>query len=236
MRLRCAAALVVSALLLSGCGGGEQAATGGSPSSPAATEQTTEPAESTAPAEPTEPAEDLLLELPDEAMLAPDALEPVGADRGSVDGPTEWVLSSACVVPAPTAVAMRTVSQGDYESVDPVGIQQVAVFETVDEAVAEAAKISAAMEECTTNPPAESGSYTVEDVAVGAQGRGLANSYAEPGDDAPGTYAAVTRRGNAVTVVSLMSGEESLGTARDTVSGGLDRAFDALCLYDSAGC
>jgi len=242
MRLRSAAVVVVSALLLTGCGGGEPAEDDGSPSSAAATDQTTEPAESSDPAETTEPSEssspseDLLLELPDEAMLAADALEPVGADRGSVDGPTDWVLSSACLVPQPSAVAMRTVTQGLYESTDPVGIQQVAVFATVDEAVDEAATIAAAMEACATNPPAESGSYRVEDVTVGTQGRGLANSYAEPGDDAPGTYTAVTRRGNAVTVVSLMSGEESVGTAREMVSGGLERAFDALCLYDSAGC
>ena len=242
MRLRSAAVVVVSALLLTGCGGGEPAEDDGSPSSAAATDQTTEPAESSDPAETTEPSEssspseDLLLELPDEAMLAADALEPVGADRGSVDGPTDWVLSSACLVPQPSAVAMRTVTQGLYESTDPVGIQQVAVFATVDGAVDEAATIAAAMEACATNPPAESGSYRVEDVTVGTQGRGLANSYAEPGDDAPGTYTAVTRRGNAVTVVSLMSGEESVGTAREMVSGGLERAFDALCLYDSAGC
>ena len=245
MGLRSAAVVVVSALLLTGCGGGDQAEPETSSGSAAASEpaesaepsESSEPTETPAPSESPSPAEDdLLLELPDEAMLAPDALEPVGADRGSVDGPTDWVLGSACLVPQPSAVAMRTVTQGLYESTDPVGIQQVAVFATVDGAVDEAATIAAAMEACATNPPAESGSYRVEDVTVGTQGRGLANSYAEPGDDAPGTYTAVTRRGNAVTVVSLMSGEESVGTAREMVSGGLERAFDALCLYDSAGC
>lgn len=245
MRIRSAAAVVVSALLLAGCGGGDPAAPETSSGSATATDQTSETTGSEDPSEPSETpepsesspaADDLLLELPDEAMLAADALEPVGQDQGSVDGPTDWVLGSACLVPQPSAVAMRTVSQGLYESTDPVGIQQVAVFATVDEAVDAAATVAAAMEACATNPPAESGSYRVEDVTVGTQGRGLANNYAEPGDDAPGTYAAVTRRGNAVTVVSLMSGEESVGTAREMVGRGLDRAFDALCLYDSAGC
>jgi hypothetical protein len=240
MRLRSAAVVVVSALLLAGCGGGDQAEPETSSGSAAATDQTSEPAEaeeSSGPSESSAPAEDdLLLELPDEAMLAADALEPAGEDRGTVEGPGDWLLGSACLVPPPSAAAMRTVTQGLYESTDPVGIQQVAVFATVDEAVDEAATIAAAMEACATNPPAESGSYRVEDVTVGTQGRGLANNYAEPGDDAPGTYAAVTRRGNAVTVVSLMSGEESVGTAREMVDRGLDRAFDALCLYDSAGC
>lgn len=242
MRLRVAAAAAVTALLLAGCGSGDPAEPATSSGSAAATDQTSDPAEPSEPAETPEPpessspAEDLLLALPDEAMLAPDALEPVGADRGSVDGPTDWVLGSACLVPQPSPVAMRTVSQGLYESADPVGIQQVAVFATVDEAVDEAARIGAAMEKCTTDPPAESGSYRVEDVAAGVQGRGLANNYAELGDDAPGTYSAVARRGNAVTVVALMSGEESVGTAREMVGAGVERAFDALCLYDSSGC
>lgn len=235
MTLRSAAVVVVvSALLLTGCGGGDPTEPETSSGSAAATDQTSEPAE---PSESSAPAEDdLLLELPDEAMLATDELEPAGEDRGTVEGPGDWLLGSACLVQPPSAVAMRTVTQGLYESTDPVGIQQVAVFATVDEAVEEAATIAAAMEACATNPPAESGSYRVEDVTVGTQGRGLANNYAELGDDAPGTYAAVTRRGNAVTVVSLMSGEESVGTAREMVDRGLDRAFDALCLYDSAGC
>ncbi|ACZ22911.1 hypothetical protein Sked_30100 [Sanguibacter keddieii DSM 10542] len=246
MRLRSAAVVVVSAILLTGCGGGDQAEPETSSGSAAATGQTSETPQSEESSEPTEApvpsessspaADDLLLELPDEAMLAADELEPAGEVRGTVEGPGDWILGSACLVPPPSAVAMRTVTQGLYESTDPVGIQQVAVFATVDEAVDAAATVAAAMESCATNPPAESGSYRVEDVTVGTQGRGLANNYAELGDDAPGTYAAVTRRGNAVTVVSLMSGEESVGTAREMVDRGLDRAFDALCLYDSAGC
>ena len=76
----------------------------------------------------------------------------------------------------------------------------------------------------------------MEDVAVGAQGRGLANNYAELGDQGAGSYAAVTRRGNAVTIVAMLSGEESVGSARDAVTSGLTTAFDKLCSYDSAGC
>ena len=76
----------------------------------------------------------------------------------------------------------------------------------------------------------------MEDVAVGAQGRGLADHYAELGDQGAGSYAAVTRRGNAVTLVAMLSGEESVGSARDAVTSGLTTAFDKLCSDDSAGC
>lgn len=251
MRPRTVAAVLASALVLAACGGDPAepaeptSAAAADPTSPSAEPTTdataTEPTEtSEAPAdtsEPAEPAVELLLELPAEAMLAQDALEPVGQERGEVDGPARWSLSSACgVEPSGGLVAMRTVSQGLYESLDPVGIQQVAVFATVDDAVAEADRLGAQMEACTADPPAESGSYRLEEVTVGAQGRGLANNYAALGDDAEGTYSAVTRRGNAVTVVTLMSGASSVGEAREMVTSSLGRAFDALCLYDSTGC
>lgn len=241
MRPHLAAAVVVSALLVSGCSGGDDAtetgpsssasSTAPGPSTPSGeTEPTAEPSTASSPT-------GVRLDLTDDVMLAPDELEPVGETRGSTDQAETWFLSSACSVPAaPEAVAVQSVSQGVYESTDPVGIQTVAVFEDAETATAVADRVGAAMDACVDAPPAESGTYRVEDLEVGTQGRGLANSYAEPGDEGAGSYAAVTRRGNAVTIVAMLSGETSVGSARDAVVSGLGTAFDRLCSYDSAGC
>jgi len=245
--MRAHVAVVLSVLLVAGCSGGD----GSAEESPSATASTTA-AESTATSEPapsseettateepaaTEPPASVRLDLTDDVMLGPDELEPVGESRGSTDQAETWFLSSACSVPAaPEAVAVQTVSQGLYESTDPVGLQTVAVFPDAETASAVADRVRAAMDACVETPPGDSGSYSVEDVAVGAQGRGLANNYAELGDQGAGSYAAVTRRGNAVTIVAMLSGEESVGSARDAVTSGLTTAFDKLCSYDSAGC
>lgn len=245
--MRAHVAVVLSVLLVAGCSGGD----GSAEESPSATASTTA-AESTAPSEPapsseettateepaaTEPPAPVRLDLTDDVMLGPDELEPVGESRGSTDQAETWFLSSACSVPAaPEAVAVQTVSQGLYESTDPVGLQTVAVFPDAETASAVADRVRAAMDACVETPPGDSGSYSVEDVAVGAQGRGLANNYAELGDQGAGSYAAVTRRGNAVTIVAMLSGEESVASARDAVTSGLATAFDKLCSYDSAGC
>lgn len=245
--MRARVAVVLSVLLVAGCSGGD----GSAEESPSATASTTA-AESTATSEPapsseettateepapTEPPAPVRLDLTDDVMLGPDELEPVGESRGSTDQAETWFLSSACSVPAaPEAVAVQTVSQGLYESTDPVGLQTVAVFPDAETASAVADRVRAAMDACVETPPGDSGSYSAEDVAVGAQGRGLANNYAELGDQGAGSYAAVTRRGNAVTIVAMLSGEESVGNARDAVTSGLTTAFDKLCSYDSAGC
>lgn len=249
MRSPVAAAVLTSVLLVSGCSGGD-GSTETSPSAPASptsagSSSPSEPEASAPSAEPdptqdpagTEPANPVRLDLTDDVMLGADELEPVGEDRGTTNQTETWFLSSACSVPAaPEAVAVQTVSQGLYESTDPVGIQTVAVFPDAETATAVADRVVAAMDACVTTPPAESGTYRVEDLATGSQGRGLANNYAEAGDEAPGSYSAVTRRGNAVTVVSMLSGADSVGSAREAVTTGLRRAFDKLCSYDSAGC
>lgn len=245
--MRAHVAVVLSVFLVAGCSGGD----GSSEESSSATASTTA-AESTATGEPapsseettateepaaTEPPASVRLDLTDDVMLGPDELEPVGESRGSTDQAETWFLSSACSVPAaPEAVAVQTVSQGLYESTDPVGLQTVAVFPDTETASAVADRVRAAMDACVETPPGDSGSYSAEDVAVGTQGRGLANNYAELGDQGAGSYAAVTRRGNAVTIVAMLSGEESVGNARDAVTSGLTTAFDKLCSYDSAGC
>lgn len=247
--MRAHVAVVLSVLLVAGCSGGDGPAEESASASPSASPTAAEPSatsepdpsseETTATEEPlaTEPPAPVRLDLSEDVMLGPDELEPVGESRGSTDQAETWFLSSACSLPAaPEAVAVQSVSQGLYESTDPVGIQTVAVFPDAETATAVADRVGAAMDACVETPPGDSGSYRVEDVAVGSQGRGLANNYAELGDQGAGSYAAVTRRGNAVTIVSMLSGEESVGSARDAVTSGLTTAFDKLCSYDSAGC
>lgn len=247
MRAHLATAAILSALLVSGCSGGgtAEAPSGQAPTTtpgpaPSTDAEPTSPSDEAQPGDvptPTAQPADARLDLTDDVMLGPDELEPVGEPRGTTGQAETWFLSSACSVPAaPEAVAVQTVSQGVYESTDPVGIQTVAVFEDAAAATAAADRIGAAMDACVDAPPAESGSYRVEDLEIGTQGRGLANNYAELGDDGAGSYAGVTRRGNAVTIVAMLSGEASVGSARDAVTSGLGTAFDKLCSYDSAGC
>ncbi|MBO3100558.1 hypothetical protein [Cellulomonas fengjieae] len=183
-------------------------------------------------------------DVPPEVMLPATAWENLGPDAAREEsvGVLEWRVPEACAAGSPaTAVAMRTVQTGTGEVESSFGVHQVAVLADADAAVAEMDRLAAALAGCTPTPPGDPTVYVAEPLAVGAQGIGLATVYYPPPegssiDDAMGTYLTVTRRGNAVSLVGLHSGEGRVGVARQTVVPGAQAAWELLCSYDSAGC
>lgn len=179
-------------------------------------------------------------DLPEDVLLPADLLGVVETPRQTDDGLRPWRLPEPCEIPAPEAFAMRTASQGTGEFEQPVGVHQVAVFSDVDAAVAAADDLGAALELCQEE--GEETRYVAEDVDVGAQGKGLAADYygvsAAEGDldEALGSYLAVTRRGNAVTLVADEGGEGAIGAAREEIVARAAAAWGLLCAYDSEGC
>lgn len=260
MRLSLPVVLVTAAaLVLAGCGGPDAPESEASPSvsaTPTPTEEPTpsepsgsasatgEPSASPTP-EPSEPPADggnPGTELSADVLLPAAALDPTEGPRTESEGVVDWVLPAPCAVGAPTtALAMRSVVQGDGLNEVPVGHHQVAVFADTDAAVAEAARIGETLTGCTGSAP-DDGTRTVsEPVAVGAQGRGLVVDYhgtfAASGDEnALGYYTAVTRRGNTVTLVASAGGENTVSVSREVVVGELAAAWELLCYYDAAGC
>lgn len=207
-------------------------------------EESEEPTESPS-AEPTEEPTsggDAVTELSAAVLLPAGALDPADGPRTESEGVVDWKLPEACSVGAPTtAAAMRSVVQGDGANEVPVGFHQVAVFADTDAAVAEAARINETLTGCTGAAPNDGTRTVAEPVEVGAQGRGLVVDYhgtfAMSGDEnALGYYTAVTRRGNAVTLVASAGGENTVSVSREVVTGELGAAWDQLCAYDSAGC
>jgi len=231
------------ALLLTACADGAEPAepedTRASPpltTTAAPTPDPTDDAETWTPSpEPSTPS--VPTDVPPEVLLTAEVLGAVAdAPRETVEVVTPWRLPPDCAVhPPTTATAMRTQQLGDgqYESV--IAVQQVAAFPDADVAVAEAARLAAALERCTT-AEGSSNLYTVEDVAVGAQGRGLSTGfYGDTSDDALGTYLVVTRRGSAVALVGGEAGERSIGSARDQETAHASAGWELLGRYDIAG-
>jgi hypothetical protein len=205
-----------------------------------ATPSADEPSEAGEPTE-TAPTPGVLTDIPDEALLPGSAWD-IAGPRQVTDGLVDWRLPQTCAVGAPSgAAAMRTVTQGDGQFEAGVGMQQVAVFADVDAAVAEAGRLGAAQAGCADSTADELTDYVMEPLAVGAQGAGLATDYSGATwssdlDQALGSYLAVTRRGNALTIVALDGGESRVGVARATVAGQAQAAWELLCRYDSKGC
>lgn len=247
--------VTTAALVLAGCadsGSPESAATSAAPvtSAPAETpepteepsatvEPTEEPAtEDPATVEPTTAAPTVTTDLPATVLLSQEALYPKDGPRTEREGVEAWGVPDGCEAVVPdSAVAMRTVLQGDGAYEDWVGYQQVAVFADVDAAVAEADRLGAVFAACADVGEYVSG-YTSEPLDVGAQGVGLAVSYPgyEPGDTALGYFVSLTRRGNAVTLVTRAGGEADIATSREVVTGDLRAAWEQLCAYETDGC
>ena len=183
-------------------------------------------------------------EAPATIMLPPTAWQGAGPDGAREDTPgvVAWRVPESCGAGSPAdGSAMRTVTQGSGELESSVGVHQVLVLADADVAVAEANRLTAALTACAEQASADGGTYVVEPLAVGAQGIGLAVDYygasaQGPLDEAIGTYLAITRRGNAVTLVAVDGGEGTVGTARQTVTANAQTAWELLCGYDSAGC
>ena len=224
------------ALALAGCASTEPAAQ--DPGSTATVGPSSVP-----PPSPESPSGTQASDIPPEAMLPATAWDGVGPDgeREESPGVIAWHVPEACDAGSPARAAMRTVTHGSGEIESSVGVHQVAVLADADAAVAEADRLTAALTACTQYVSDDSTTYVVEPLDVGAQGVGLATDYYGASatgalDDAMGTYLAVTRRGNAVTLVGLDGGEGRVGTARETVTTGAQAAWELLCSYDSAGC
>lgn len=261
MRLSLPVVLVTAAaLVLSGCGGSD------TPESEASSSASASPTEETTPPEPTEPTGSAsateapsasptpepteapadggtpVTGLSADVLLPAAALDPAEGPRTESEGVVDWVLPAACAVGAPTtALAMRSVVQGDGLYEVPVGHHQVAVFADTDAAVAEASRIGETLTGCTGAAPDDGTRTVAEPVEVGAQGRGLVVDYhgtfAMSGDEnALGYYTAVTRRGNTVTLVASVGGENTVSVSREVVVGELAAAWELLCSYDSTGC
>lgn len=244
--------VTAAALVLSGCGGSDTpeseapSSASASPTEETTTPEPTEPTGSASPTpEPTEAPADggtPVTELSADVLLPAAALDPAEGPRTESEGVVDWVLPAACAVGAPTtALAMRSVVQGDGLYEGPVGHHQVAVFADTDAAVAEASRIGETLTGCTGAAPDDGTRTVAEPVEVGAQGRGLVVDYhgtfAMSGDEnALGYYTAVTRRGNTVTLVASVGGENTVSVSREVVVGELAAAWELLCSYDSTGC
>lgn len=252
---RTAVIVVAAALVLAGCSDSsspdpEATSQSAEPTtSPSATESaeptqepSEEPSESAEPTEdPTEPAGPVTA-LPATVLLPQAELFPEEGPRTEFEGLVDWVFPVSCGVGGPeTALVMQSVSQGDGTFEVPVGHHQVAVFADADAAVAEADRVTAALEACAGPGDDGQSRLVTEPVDVGAQGVALVVDYygvleANGDEGTLGYVTAVTRRGNAVTLVSSEGGESSVGASRERVVGELGAAWDLLCDYDSAGC
>ncbi|MBI9115663.1 hypothetical protein [Sanguibacter suaedae] len=229
----------VTALTLSGCGAtDDDAAANPTTDTTTATSGTTGPAGETGDAEPADPDFAAPTDIPADVMLPVVALEPSVGPREETEGVVEWRMSATCEPGTPeAAAAMRTVVQGDGEFEAPVAVQQVAVFDDAQAATDESDRLRFVLAECAQFVSDDRTAYAVEDVEVGAQGVGMSTDYyGAGGDDALGTYLAVTRRGNAVTLVSVEGGEGTVGDARRMVTADAQEAWNQLCRYDSEGC
>ncbi|SFB25819.1 PknH-like extracellular domain-containing protein [Cellulomonas marina] len=173
-------------------------------------------------------------DVPDEVLLPPAALDGQGLPRQLVEVVVPWRLPPGCGAGQPdTAVAMRgqELGTGEFEAVVPV--QQVAVFPDAAAAVVELDRVRGRLAGCAPEEPDATTVYVREDVAVGAQGTGLATSYNGGTDDgALGTYAVLTRRGNAVVLVGGEGGERNLGDARAQETAHAQAAWELLARYE----
>lgn len=166
-------------------------------------------------------------DLPDDVLLP-------GSDQQE-RGVQAWQQLGDCVLGSPPQAvpAMVTTRTGDGAFEMPVPVQQIVVFATVVDAVAEAGRLQGQLNGCA------GGAYASEPVAVGAQGQGLSYGYqqVEGGRYAFGNYLVTTRRGNAVTLVALLGGEGSPEAAEQDVTSRVLDAWGRLCAYDRTdGC
>lgn len=180
-------------------------------------------------------------EVPEDVVLGPETLGTADQPREQDTDLRAWVLPEACDVVVPDASAMLTVTQGSGEFEEAVALHQIAVFDDADAAVSAADALAVALTACTLDASDTSTTYVLEDVAVGAQGHGLATDYYGasangPLDEALGSYLATTRRGSAVTLVGTLGGESTVGFAREHAVGLAQSAWELLCGYDSSGC
>lgn len=236
--------LIAAALVLAGCGGGESPdpdPTVTQEPDPTPTEPAPEPEPEPEPTDPPEDGFDAPTDLAADTMLPLDALAPPDVPRDEQEGVVAWRLPISCEDATPAdAVTMRTVAQGDGELEAPINVHQTAVFADADAASTEADRLATVLDGCEA--PSDSPTvYEVEAVDVGTQGVGLVTDYNGaltdgPDDSGLGTYLAVTRRGNAVTLVSAEGGESTVGVARERVVGFAAQAWELLCRHDSAGC
>ncbi|MGO1316554.1 MAG: hypothetical protein ACTMIR_05920 [Cellulomonadaceae bacterium] len=236
---------ITLAAALAACGGSDN--DGDPTAQPTPTKGSPEPAPneptSDDPQSPEEP-EPAPTDLPEDVLLPADRLGPPEDPREEEDGVAPWRLPDACEVVWPdadqTVTAMRTVTQGTGGAEQSIAVQQVAVFAEAGAAAQASDQLAAALQACT-EVEADETRYVLEDVAVGAQGLGLAVDYygvSATGDldAAMGSYLVATRRGTAVTLVADEGGESLVGTARERTAERASLAWDLLCHYDSAGC
>lgn len=212
-----------------------------------ATPSPSEPEPSEAAASET-PAATVPVDVSEDVLLGPDVLGAADQTREIDDAVQAWRVPEPCGSVVPEASSMLTVTQGDGEFEMAVGVHQVAAFDDAEAAVAAVDTLVTALTACVDAAQSAPGSeiYVLEEIAVGAQGHGLAvdyygTSYDENAaeddlDDAMGNYRAVTRRGNAVAFTGTLGGEANIGEARETVVGWAQAAWELLCVHDSEGC
>ena len=236
--------LTAGALLMTGCGDAEPAPASSSetePASSAAPDQAADEPTEAPSEEPTEAVESTPTDLP--ADLLPEVSGLPGEDepREETQDVVAWHVPCEDLAPE-GATAMRTVTWGTGEFEMPVPAHQVAVFDDAERAVAAADTVRAAMQRCVDEPdPAYDTVYRVDEVAVGAQGRGLMTDYygwseEEDADWVMGSYQVAFRRGNAVALVAVLGGEGDATAVSEAVVEEAQDVWDRLCRYDSAGC
>lgn len=223
------AALVVAASLLAGCGSGGDDAADGATGSPGAStgSPTSGSASASAPAPSTpEPVTSL-------------ASEPFSGYRDVDQTVAAWRLSCppdfAEIVPP--ALTMGT-AERELEGGEALVARQVAIFSTVDDAVAAADQLGGTVRERCPGPYEPQPGFvasttTVTDLDIGAQGF-LVDTTAEDGVNAT----AVLRRGNAVALVQA-SGTPAYPAGRTPAQDAADGARDVfaqLCEYEQEGC
>ncbi len=195
-----------------------------------------------APGSPAPPPPERRTDVAAADLLPADAWGPQASPREESTEVTAWRTPQSCETGTPAdAVAMLTATHGDGQEEAPVGVQQVAVLPDADTAVSEAARLGDALTACTDAGESAPTLYVAEPLDIGAQGLGLATDHdgSSAGGDldgALGTYLAVTRRGNAVTLVTLDGGESTVGAARERVTSLTSAAWELLCGYDTQGC
>lgn len=244
MRAAAVTSALVLAITLGGCSGDvvpSQEATPSPSEEPAPSDEPTPSVEpSAAPVAPV--AAPIVTTIAPEVMLPGEAFGAAAADPVEItEGVEMWMLPEGCPAGAPTAaVSSRMVSVGDGMYEARVGVQQLAVFADAEAATVEAQRLHDAAAACA-GTAGQSQVYVVEDVAVGAQGTGVAYDYYGTSatgtlDEAQGYYVVATRRANAVTIVGYYGGEDTIGSSRENAVATSQAAWELLCSYDSAGC
>ncbi len=238
------AATLLGVLALAACGGdgpperlaaeapAPQETVAGSPAPDPDPAPSPDPSDTVEPSDTAEPTPTAELGPP-KTDLSADVLLP-GSDQQDRSAQA-WQNLGECALGSPPAgaAAMVTARTGDGQLERQVPVQQVVVFATVVDAVAEAGRLQGQLNGCA------GGAYASEPVAVGAQGQGLSYGYQQidGGGFAFGNYLVTTRRGNAVTLVTSLGGEGSLAVAKQDETARAQQAWDRLCVYERTdGC